>query len=132
MVGAAGNHDSLGAEALWAEVAARAPANLRLLDRAEPVEMAAGVWLLPAPLPRKFPGYDLTGWMTGAETPAGALRIGLAHGAVRSFDEEDARVDEVIPPDRAETARLDYLALGDWHGQMSLGPRTWYAGTPRT
>ncbi len=125
-----GNHDSLGAEALWAEVAARAPANLRLLDRAEPLEMAAGVWLLPAPLPRKFPGYDLTGWMTGAETPEGALRIGLAHGAVRSFDEEDARVDEVIPPDRAETARLDYLALGDWHGQMSLGPRTWYAGTP--
>ncbi|MCT4372680.1 metallophosphoesterase, partial [Yangia mangrovi] len=125
-----GNHDSLGAEALWAEVTTRAPANLRLLDTPEPVEMAPGAWLLPAPLPRKFPGYDLTDWMPAAETPDGALRIGLAHGAVRSFDEEDARASEVIPPDRAESARLDYLALGDWHGQMALGPRTRYSGTP--
>lgn len=125
-----GNHDSLGAEALWSEVAARAPANLRLLDTAEPIEMAPGAWLLPAPLPRKFPGYDLTAWMPAAETPEGALRIGLAHGAVRSFDEDDARASEVIPPDRAESARLDYLALGDWHGQIALGPRTRYSGTP--
>ena len=32
--------------------------------------------------------------------------------------------------DRAAAARLDYLALGDWHGTLEIAPRTWYAGTP--
>ena len=32
--------------------------------------------------------------------------------------------------ERAERARLDYLALGDWHGTLEIAPRTWYAGTP--
>ena len=68
--------------------------------------------------------------MAGCETPKGALRIGLAHGGVRGFgsDEEGAR--EIIPPNRAETAQLDYLALGDWHGLAEINPRTHYPGTP--
>jgi len=32
--------------------------------------------------------------------------------------------------DRAETARLDYLALGDWHALSEVNPRTYYSGTP--
>ena len=32
--------------------------------------------------------------------------------------------------DRAATARLDYLALGDWHGTRRIDARTWYSGTP--
>ncbi len=35
-----------------------------------------------------------------------------------------------IAPDRAARARLDYLALGDWHGCLAIDTRTWYAGTP--
>ncbi len=27
-------------------------------------------------------------------------------------------------------ARLDYLALGDWHGCIRIGDRAWYSGTP--
>jgi hypothetical protein len=27
-------------------------------------------------------------------------------------------------------ARLDYLALGDWHGTKQVDERTWYSGTP--
>ncbi|MGN6424289.1 MAG: metallophosphoesterase family protein [Asticcacaulis sp.] len=37
---------------------------------------------------------------------------------------------DVIAPDRARLAGLDYLALGDWHGQMRINERTWYSGTP--
>ena len=124
-----GNHDSLAAEELWSEVA-RGPANLRLLAEAAPVELAPGAWLLPAPLPRRFPGIDLTAAMPAAATPDGALRIGLAHGAVQSFDEDGARRDEVIPPDRARSAGLAYLALGDWHGAKAITPDTWYSGSP--
>ena len=31
---------------------------------------------------------------------------------------------------RSQTANLDYLALGDWHGTLEIAPKTWYAGTP--
>jgi hypothetical protein len=66
--------------------------------------------------------------MVDAATPAGAARIGLAHGAVREFSEDGNQ--GLIPPDRAATAGLAFLALGDWHGQLRIGPATWYAGTP--
>ncbi|KUJ77885.1 hypothetical protein AVO45_07875 [Ruegeria marisrubri] len=124
-----GNHDSLQGEELWAAFEDECSTNVRLLRSPEPVEMSQGVFLLPAPLPRQFPGTDLTAWMAGAETPEGALRIGLAHGGVVSFG-EDFDGSALIPPDRARTARLDYLALGDWHGQLTIGERTCYSGTP--
>jgi hypothetical protein len=66
--------------------------------------------------------------MAATATPAGATRIGLAHGAVQSFSEDGNPAQ--IPPDRAGTAGLAFLALGDWHGQLAIGPRTWYAGAP--
>jgi hypothetical protein len=66
--------------------------------------------------------------MSDANITGEGIRIGLAHGAVQSFGEEGA--SEVIAPDRAEKSGLDYLALGDWHGQISINERTWYSGTP--
>lgn len=125
-----GNHDSLAAEALWSRFRAQAPATVHLLDDVEPVEMEPGVFLLPAPLPRRYPGRDLTAHMPGIDTDPAAFRIGLAHGAVHDFSEEGSRAEGIIPPDRAATARLDYLALGDWHGHVKVGDRTWYSGTP--
>ena len=124
-----GNHDSQAAEALWDAFIPKAPPNVRVLTAPAPVDLAPGVVLLPAPLPRRHVGHDLTAWMAGAATPEGALRLGLAHGGVQSFS-EDARDEGIIPPDRAATAGLEYLALGDWHGQKVIGPRTAYAGTP--
>ncbi len=125
-----GNHDSLAAETLWARLEEKAPANVRLIRDAGLIEMEAGVALLPAPLPSRYSGRDLTTGMATLTTPPDTYRIGLAHGAVRDFSEDGRASDGIIPPDRAETARLDYLALGDWHGQMRLGARTAYAGTP--
>ncbi|WP_068305112.1 metallophosphoesterase [Pararhodobacter sp. CCB-MM2] len=124
-----GNHDSLGAEALWDNLGRHAPANVTLLTEPRPHRIAPGVTLLPAPLPRRHAGYDLTEWMAQAPSAEGDLRLGLAHGGVQSFT-EDARDEGIIPPDRAQTAGLAYLALGDWHGQKQIGPRTAYAGTP--
>ena len=124
-----GNHDSLAAEALWDNIARIAPPNVFALTQSAPVDLSPSVTLLPAPLPRRHAGRDLTDWMPAAATAEGTLRIGLAHGGVQTFS-EDASDEGIIPPDRAASAGLAYLALGDWHGQMMVGPRTAYAGTP--
>ncbi len=124
-----GNHDSLAAESLWEAFRAQAPENVRLLDQPRPAEIEPGVMLLPSPSPNRFPGRDLTEWMAGCSTPEGHLRIGLAHGSIVDFGSEYGD-PETIPPDRAATAGLDYLALGDWHGFMRVGERTHYSGTP--
>lgn len=124
-----GNHDSLAAEALWDPVRAALPGNVHLCDAAEPVEIAPGAMLLPSPVPSRFPGRDATDWMPGCATPDGSLRIGLAHGGIVTFGVEDDGA-ETIPPDRATSGGLEYLALGDWHGFKRVGDRTCYSGSP--
>ncbi len=124
-----GNHDSLQATELWDQLGTEAPPNVVLAIRPEPMELAANVLLLPAPCTTRRPGRDLTEWMDAAGTPEGAIRIGLAHGAIREFS-EDTVASEVIAPNRADRAGLSYLALGDWHGAMRIDSRTWYSGTP--
>lgn len=122
-----GNHDSLAAAELWRRIAAQRPANLVLALEPAPMPLAEGVTLLPAPCTVRRPGRDLSAWMDD-HAPGGGLRIGLAHGPVTGFSEEGS--PDLVAPDRAERAGLDYLALGDWHGQMQIGPRSWYSGTP--
>lgn len=124
-----GNHDSLQAAQLWSTLHADAPENVTLATTAAPLDLAAGVTLLPAPCTTRRPGRDLTEWMDEASTAEGTIRIGLAHGAVHSFSEEGNGLD-VIAPDRARRAGLSYLALGDWHGGLEIDPRTRYSGTP--
>ena len=124
-----GNHDSLAAETLWDLVRAQPPVNLHICDVAEQVEIAPGVVLLPSPVPSRSPGRDATEWMVGCRTPDGSLRIGLAHGGIVTFGSEDDGA-ETIAPNRAIDACLDYLALGDWHGFMRVGERTFYSGSP--
>lgn len=123
-----GNHDSLAASELWSRIAADGPPNLRVAADAAPCEVAPGAWVLPAPCTQRRPGRDLTEAMQ-APTPDGALRIGLGHGAIMDFSGEEGATG-IIPPDRAARSGLDYLALGDWHGQMQVTPATWYSGTP--
>ena len=125
-----GNHDPDGSDGLWDRIDAIKPTNVRSLRAAQAVEIETGVFVLPAPWTRIQHGQDLTDWMPTCETAIGALRIGLAHGGVRGFGSEGEGAREIIPPDRAETARLDYLALGDWHAYAEISSRTAYPGTP--
>ncbi|WP_092185443.1 DNA repair exonuclease [Devosia sp. YR412] len=124
-----GNHDSLLADQLWDAARAAAPANVVLAVTTAPIDLAPDITVLPAPCTARRPGRDLTDWMSSAATPEGTLRIGLAHGAIQQFSEDTAASD-VIAPNRATLAGLDYLALGDWHGQIAVNERTWYSGTP--
>lgn len=128
-----GNHDSLAATELWRRILRDAPANLRAITAPDPLALSEGVMLLPAPCTQRRPGRDLTEAM-GAATPEGCLRIGLGHGAITDFSGTGFSGEEgapgIIPPDRARLSGLDYLALGDWHGQIEVDAATWYSGSP--
>lgn len=128
-----GNHDAALAESVWrrAQRLAAVPPNAHLLlaPGAQLFE-AEGFAVLPAPLTQRHTHHDLTAWFDTAETPAGLLRIGIAHGSVQGILAEGIDSANPIAPDRAARARLDFLALGDWHGTREIDARTWYAGTP--
>lgn len=125
-----GNHDHARPGGLWSRVRRLAPGNVRIVDTPEAVEMEeGGAWLLPAPLEHRKTAADPSASMVDMATPPGALRIGLAHGSITEFGATGESAN-LIPPDRATSAGLDYLALGDWHGYLPVGDRTAYSGTP--
>lgn len=122
-----GNHDNLrDAEPLWETLRRDAPGNIRALTEAVPVPLAPGATLLPCPVAWRATGSDPTAPLPAMESPEGDLRIALAHGGITDFTETGG----AIAPDRDRSARLDYLALGDWHGRMAVSARTHYPGTP--
>jgi DNA repair exonuclease SbcCD nuclease subunit len=128
-----GNHDAALAESVWtrAQRLGAVPANAHLCLTPE-VRLfpELGFAVLPAPLTQRHTYGDLTDWFDSAETPAGLLRIGMAHGSVQGILAEDIDSANPIAMDRPERARLDYLALGDWHGTKIVGPKLAYSGTP--
>lgn len=129
----AGNHDAALVESVWsrAQRLQCVPANVYLLMQPEPKIFAeAGFAALPAPLTQRHTYHDLTAWMDAAQTPQGLLRIGLAHGSVQGLLYEGIDSANPIAADRCETARLDWLALGDWHGAKQVNERMAYSGTP--
>jgi DNA repair exonuclease SbcCD nuclease subunit len=128
-----GNHDAALAESVWTRAMRLGcvPSNVRLL--LEPGVVALDdldASLLYAPLTQRNTYDDTTEFFDRIETPAGHLRLGIAHGSVSGILQEGIDSANPIAPTRAETARLDYLALGDWHGVYEVNPRIWYAGTP--
>jgi DNA repair exonuclease SbcCD nuclease subunit len=126
-----GNHDPAIAESPWSRLRRLTlPANVIIADRPEPVVLGDKMAVLPAPLRRRRDAADLTDWFDAAVTEECLVRIGLAHGSVREFLPEASEAANPIALDRADRARLDYLALGDWHGRLQISERTWYSGTP--
>jgi DNA repair exonuclease SbcCD nuclease subunit len=124
-----GNHDYARAEGLWDRLRRDAPGNVNVLLGPKATKLGENAWILPAPLMYRRTEADPTLGLDLLETPAEAVRIGLAHGPIQAFG-RDGDTKNLIAPDRAKRARLDYLALGDWHGQLTVGDRTAYSGTP--
>ena len=128
-----GNHDAALAASVWtrARRLACVPGNVYSLEQpCLRLFEAIGVAVLAAPLTQRQTYSDLTTWFDDEPSPPGLLRIGLAHGSVAGVLPESADSANPIAADRAATARLDYLALGDWHGTKCIDARTWYSGTP--
>ena len=128
-----GNHDAALTESVWtrAQRLGASPAILHLALQGRVFDFPApGFSALMAPLTQRHTYNDLTEWFDDAPTPAGHVRIGLAHGSVQGVLAEGIDSANPIGADRATRARLDYLALGDWHGCKQIDKRTWYSGTP--
>lgn len=128
-----GNHDAALAESVWSRARRLSvlPAHVHVALAPEVLTFAElGFAVLTAPLTQRQTHDDLTAWFDAAQTGPGLLRIGLAHGSVQGLLADDIDSPNPIAPDRAQRARLDYLALGDWHGLKGVDERTWYSGTP--
>lgn len=123
-----GNHDYARSEGLWSRLKSDAPSNVRAMTEPVAVQMDEQCWILPAPLAYRRTMGDPTAILDELATPPGATRIGLAHGSIQTFGAEQQT--NLVAPDRAARAGLDYLALGDWHGFLAFGDRSAYSGTP--
>lgn len=129
----AGNHDAALADSVWSRAMQLGciPPNVHVPLRTEVVDLAAiNLAVLAAPLTQRHTYDDVTQAFDALETEAGRIRVGLAHGSVAGRLPDTIDATNPIAADRAARARLDYLALGDWHGCLSIDERTWYAGTP--
>jgi len=125
-----GNHDPARDDGVWQRLAAFGlPENVHVHAEPTVTEISPGVDLLAAPCSSHQMAADPTQWMDEAPRRDGAFRIGLAHGPVHGFGGEETP-SGMIRPSRRESAGLDYLALGDWHGAKEIAPGVWYAGTP--
>jgi DNA repair exonuclease SbcCD nuclease subunit len=128
-----GNHDAALAASVWTRARRLecVPPNVYALERPGLVPFEElGCVVLAAPLTQRQTHSDLTDWFDDESSPPGLVRIGLAHGCVAGILPDTVDSANPIAADRAVTARLDYLALGDWHGTRRIDARTWYSGTP--
>lgn len=129
----AGNHDAALADSVWSRAAQLdcIPANVHVPTQIGVVDLPAiNVAVLAAPLTQRHTYDDVTQAFDSLDTEPGRVRVGLAHGSVAGRLPDTIDATNPIAPDRAARARLDYLALGDWHGCLAIDTRTWYAGTP--
>lgn len=135
-----GNHDPHRPRGIWERFTAdQLPKNVVLHLDAQPwmstdhqPKADADFVILPAPLHYRQTLQDPTAYMNEFPSQANQFRVGFAHGSIAGFGTDDKATANYIAPNRAELASLDYLALGDWHGQKRINDRTWYSGTPET
>jgi DNA repair exonuclease SbcCD nuclease subunit len=129
----AGNHDAALADSVWSrarQLGCITP-NIHIPLKSEVIDLQEqNIAILAAPLTQRHTYDDTTAIFDSMQTPPGRIRIGLAHGSVTGKLPETIDSANPIAADRADRARLDYLALGDWHGTLQIDARTWYAGTP--
>ena len=129
-----GNHDAALGESVWTRARRLdgvIPPQVRLVLEPGVVELeACRAAILAAPLTQRHTYNDTTAFFDQVETPDGWLRIGLAHGSLDGVLAEDIDSANPIAATRCASARLDYLALGDWHGLKLIDPRCAYSGTP--
>lgn len=128
-----GNHDAALAESVWHRALRLNAIPAHVHVALEPAVMSfseLGFAVLAAPLTQRQTYTDLTEWFDAAESAPNLLRIGLAHGSMQGVLADDIDSPNPIAAHRAKQARLDYLALGDWHGCKQIDDYTWYSGTP--
>jgi DNA repair exonuclease SbcCD nuclease subunit len=128
-----GNHDPFtGPSSIWGRRPfSTPPRHVRIFSGPEAIRFGEG-WLVANPLRQKRsmtdPSLELEA--LARELPRDEIKIGITHGspAIESLHQAD---DFPIALNAASRAGLDYLAIGHWHGAMTLdGGRILMPGTP--
>ena len=131
-----GNHDPLTPDALYqSDLWQReCPANVHVLTSIDPVAVRDDAFLLPCPITERQVLEDPTAHWGPGFGPSTGFRVGVAHGGIREIlagmEGDEADLGAAVSLDACERGRLDYLALGDWHGLLRVSERSWYPGTP--
>ncbi len=134
-----GNHDPLTEGSVWKrdDFAGQLASvrNVQLALDSTPLELAAAkAVVFPCPVTSRIIPDDLTASIPVAPRGGSAFRIGLAHGRWQGYSGE-TYAQNFIAADRADSAGLDYLALGDFHSYTlpdhpAARARSCYSGTP--
>jgi DNA repair exonuclease SbcCD nuclease subunit len=128
-----GNHDHAGAGSVWERRALvqhkdRLAPNLRVVTDAITGIDIGDLTVVASPVLQRFHQVVLAD-LGDVESAPGRPRIGLVHAATLSFAEDQS--GRTLATQHGERARLDYLALGDFHRQQQVDglPCTaWYSG----
>jgi len=133
-----GNHDPLNAASVYrsSTFVERKPAQVRVIETADPINIAESVELVGAPWMSKRPVANPIEEVIKALAPANDVtRICMGHGAVDTLmpDMEAAGIIPVAALERAiGEEKIHFVALGDRHSLTKVGggDRIWYSGTP--
>jgi hypothetical protein len=130
-----GNHDHAGGGSVWerrsfVQNQPKLAPNLTLVHDGLTKVTVGDVDVIARPVRQRFDRIALAD-LAAAESEPGRARIGLVHAATLSFDQDGGgRSLDLLG---GEAAKLDYLALGDFHRQQQVEGMpclAWYAGTP--
>ena len=69
--------------------------------------------------------------MDEVDTPAGIIRVGLAHGTVTGFGSDDKEFSELHQPKSANSCGPCLPGPGRLARAEKINNRVWYSGTPR-
>jgi DNA repair exonuclease SbcCD nuclease subunit len=126
-----GNHDPLLPGSVWDRTPwkeAREPVVV-LRERKE-YDGPGGAKIVAAPLEWRRSPADPLDWAS-KEGETSAVRIGVAHGSLSDIGVPIEKDDNPISAATIAAAKLDYLALGHWHGMRHYSDlRAAYSGTP--
>lgn len=125
-----GNHDPLLSGGVWDRTPweKKDGKRVRLLTARQPLEFNSDIMLYPCPVFRKTSTSDPTAWIREAPISDGRIRIGIAHGSLKTRDNLPVD-DHLIARDAATALGLDYLALGHWHTRQTFPDRDGIART---
>jgi DNA repair exonuclease SbcCD nuclease subunit len=133
-----GNHDPIDGASIFSSpvFTERAPAHVRVVSDATPIEVRPGLEIVGAPWRTKRPDDDeLVAAIRELPPTRTTTRIALGHGAVDTLspDRKDpARIHLTDVEEALAEGRVHYVALGDRHSTTSVGGsgRVWYSGAP--
>lgn len=134
-----GNHDFGGPGSFWLddnflkEVETMAP-NLIVAQHESPIIIENKAVIFPCPLLKQNETRNLLSWINDEvldSVNSDLPKIVLAHGSIHGFEsqgEDDHAIND-LNLNSLNLNKIDFVALGDWHGTKKINEKTWYAGT---